>query len=94
MLQFRKLTYGYQNDTVNATDTLKAVWLFLVHGWNDRMLSGEGETVVHFLKTTYDFLMKTRNIEDFHNSTPYFFGIVDILLQDSTSILNHKVSFV
>ncbi|XP_065201257.1 uncharacterized protein LOC135832148 isoform X2 [Planococcus citri] len=88
--QFRKLTYGYQTDTVNATDTLKAVWqLFLVQ----KLLPGEGETVVDLLRTTHDFLLKTQNIQDFQNSTPYFFGIIDILLQDSTSILNHKAIF-
>lgn len=86
------LTHGYQNDAVNAADTLKALWSSLVQRHHKKLLPGEGEFFVNILKTSYDFLSKTRNLQDFKNSTPYFYGIIDIILQDSTSILNHKVS--
>lgn len=89
--QFRKLTYGYQNDSVNAVDTMKSIWELLGKR-ETRLLPGEGEPIVSFLKTTYDFLVKSQNFQDFHNSTLNFFRIIDILLQNSTSVLNEKVS--
>lgn len=90
-LQFHKITLGYENVSVTAADTLNMMWLSLRTTRNHKLHPGEGEYIVNFLHLVYEILTRKEKRSDFQDSMQYFFKIIDLLLQDSTSILNQQV---
>lgn len=85
------MTLGYQNDTVTITNTLNAVHQWLTTQQRAKLLHGEGESIVKFLQIVCNFSIKTKKWLDFRSASIYFYKIVDVILQNPTSILNREV---
>ena len=77
---------------MTAVDTLSAIWSSLIRNTDSTMLPGEGEPIVYFLSTVYEFLFKNKRWLDFRDSSEHFYDIIDLLLQHPTSIVNKKVN--
>lgn len=88
MLQFRGLTFGFQNTT--GVETLVKCLDFL-HERNG-LYPGEGHSVLQLLNDVFRYINRTLAFDELHEATETFYKIVDLLLKYRHSMTRQEVS--
>ncbi|XP_063223579.1 uncharacterized protein LOC134531698 [Bacillus rossius redtenbacheri] len=84
--QVESLTLGYE--TTNVSESLCQCLRYLEE--QPSPLPGEGKTVVSLLRTLQDFLLHTKDREDFLASKDTFLRVINALLEDRRSLTDQQ----